>query len=380
MYKNRRNKRSNRRTKVTGELTIKNRRRPASNSSTLRRIERAVMNQGCRDRSRSTKKKTGPAVAVKKKNTSKLPKMHPNTALWCAAYSDPFRKMDVRMPAAPVMASQAVTITAQGSSVSNAAGFGFITVNPANFSSSDIHSVSTSNLTTGSTMGGGTTSNFMSNSPYISTDYTLDTVPRKQYRIAALGVRIKYTGTELNLSGTAYSIELEPKTNEATLDSFTITDVTNQNLWKEEAFGRKFFCVNRTIQLAQDKEYQGFDPTLGTGAFTYAANPTVPSTDTQFNIGICFQCTTSTTGEPFEWEVQGKFEIIGPRVPNTTVVPTDTNMVERAVGAIKHLRQQDVVTPDHTVDKKPQSKGGILGILSEVGSLVFDAAETFAFF
>jgi len=312
-----------------------------------------------------------------KKNNLMLP-VNRDTYEFIKAYMNPFCKGPISLPMPPLVSHQCVLSICNGTGVCNANGNGWIVVKPDRMFASDSGSGPV-NCTTASgapdDINPGTTGTayFQCNSPYVFDDYEYGETPNKMARIAALGIRIRYTGTTLNSAGNCYSIQLESRTNESDLSGFSVATIKNQPAWKEFTFrDNEWHYLARQIQDNSDYDYLVWDGT----SFCYAANPSIAGLDEEFNMG--WYMAGCTAGAPFEFEVFCHFEVVGPDLPTRSVIKSDSVAVEQTISQAKTLRHDTTTKADagphvNKEDGKASGEGGGWGSFLKS---TFDIAKT----
>lgn len=127
------------------------------------------------------------------------------------------------IPTWPATPSSRIVTKCRGVATVGTAGYGWVVVYPWSMAASDAAAVwYTGASYTGSTFAGSTTTGVTSTSP--NSPFTTSTIGDNSaiYRLVACGVRMRYTGSELNRGGRAIAI-CHPA--HSTLDSMAFSDV-----------------------------------------------------------------------------------------------------------------------------------------------------------
>jgi hypothetical protein len=356
----------NRKNRPKQELSIV-RRNPTFNalSAANQLFETQTMKHEKADTFRKMNKLKGAAVKEIKEGYSV------QFANWAKAYSDPWSVKSVSMPAMPLLLHQQVRTKQSGLFFTNANGNGTIMVVPAQCATNNSgNAVVASSMLSGDvfpTFGLGTNLAFSMQGPYDEAAYALGTETGLQFRIAALGLRIRYLGTVLNAAGTGYSIEVEPKNNTPTggIVGYGITDIKNNPTWKEfSVMNGEWHGITRQFLSMKDLDYQGFDS--AEGVFSYAelnnATASISSLDNTANLGIYI---AATPNQKFEFEVACHLEVVGQNLPQRTKAHYEQEKVLKLNDAYRNVRVQDNITPDNSMGKRPDESGGWLDILGQ---------------
>jgi len=135
-----------------------------------------------------------------------------------------------------------------------------------------------------------------------------------QCRCVAYGIRVKYTGTELNRGGSVYTLE-EP--DHADLSGVVVTDLRKYKATSTNKFGDDWVTVLYQPRFPADFGYHG-------DAFGQSVN-------NRF-LAISIQAAFPTA--TFEWEVFAHYEFIGRPVTGKTQTHTEPYMTEKILSAI----------------------------------------------
>jgi hypothetical protein len=298
------------------------------------------------------------------KNNLLLP-VDADTRDFLLAYFDPFRKGPISLPYPPMVSHQNILSIANGSSVTNADGIAWITIKPCLAMINDIHFGSVSGSTSGDTInfGASGSTDIYSSSPYGSTDFAYGDTDDYTGRVVAQGIRVRYTGTTLNAAGDCYTLQLQSRTNEASVNTFNVASIKAQPAWKEAEFVRnRWHTLARQIQDPSDFMYL----TYNSGNFCYANNPSIPSLDMANNMCIYIQATPSV---PFEYEIFTHFEICGPDLPTRRTIRSNHRAVEEAQNNASLLRFNNTTTADAGVGvgTKEGTGTGLGRVIKDIG-------------
>jgi hypothetical protein len=314
------------------------------------------------------------AQSILEKGYGKTLMLHPSVARFAHVYSNPFVEQSARLPAFPLVNSQLTRVYASGKGVLNSNGNGYIAITPGPLIFNDKTSIAyTSGPTApdGMSFGPATDiSDAATNSEFATSDFVLEASnSNKTFRPVAVGIRVRNIGTTLNSAGTCYCLQMNPKTPTDNLLGFVVSDFKTYPGFKEYSFrDSKWHSLTRHITASEDMQYQGWntDATL----VTYSNNDlsTSPASfDNAGNMGIYM---SANPNQPFEWEVVGHFEVIGPHLNRRSIARANSSGVEMVTNAFSAARHQDTVTPDHSVDTPPEQKGGWIDWIKKTAETV----------
>jgi len=256
--------------------------------------------------------------------------MHSNlshcAADYAASIGDPFTGPEKAcIPDFPALQTGKNRVWQRGvwttSSNALAAGFGYICMTPEWAAGNDLGFVYTNTAADASTIiNAGTAVSYTSNSPYVSTAYSLVGV---QYRVVSAGLRIRYTGPELYRGGRL--IGLHHPTH-STLEGSQYATLA---AYKESAQ----MSVERdrwTTLLYRPVEKQDID-------FHTSFNAVTAGNQAAYMAFICVAPDTSGANPvAFEWEAFVNFEFLGSAVTNKTPSHVDT-VGHGAVNAVTNM-------------------------------------------
>jgi len=135
-----------------------------------------------------------------------------------------------------------------------------------------------------------------------------------QCRCVAYGIRVRYTGTELNRGGSVYTLE-EP--DHASLSGVVVTDLRKYKATTASKFGDDWVTVLYQPRFPAD--------------FGYHGNALGQTVNDKF-LAISIQAAFASA--PFEWEVFAHYEFIGRPVTGKTTTHTEPYMTEKILSAI----------------------------------------------
>jgi hypothetical protein len=149
------------------------------------------------------------------------------------------------------------------------------------------------------------------NSPFRVSDFTSNGV---EGRLVSWGIRVRYTGTDLQKNGTMYALE-EP--NHRDLDLKTLPELLAYERVKITPVTRAWTVVN-------------YQP-VRAGEFDYSAHGTYLDSSPYLAIGI--QCQTANPGE-FAWEAFLNFEAVGSLARGKTSSHVDLTQTSNTLSAL----------------------------------------------
>jgi hypothetical protein len=231
-----------------------------------------------------------------------------------ALYANPFDNPVTGLPVFPSPPSQKLRIFAKGSFQSGTTGFGYVTVGPtlANDSVSLYYS---SSAYTGTTIAGSTGTGQLGigvagNCQYVNSSYTSASSANPdltlEQRLVCAGLRIRYTGTELNKSGTSI-VFVEPEhlsTNNFSIGSLQTYEGVNLSSVSRSWQWACMVPVHRT-----ELDYNNY-PQLP----LLSGNSTAST-----NFPICAIVSGTQPSTSFDYEYIAVYEIIGTTTAEKTV-------------------------------------------------------------
>ncbi len=234
---------------------------------------------------------------------------------------DPFRTpRDVQIPMPPSMPSTGVTTFNRGVFASGtSSGFGFVMTSPNAHVTSDSTSIWRS---TGAYAGFVLTNSVIpgielavSNSPYLTAEFDELSL---EWRLAAYGLRVRYTGTEMTRAG-RLTLLSEPA--RASVVSMTFDDLRAYDEAADYPVDRKWRSVVALPVRERDYHYSDQDPSSIDPHFVTAA--------------VSVPTGTSLT---FEYESFAHFELIGPKARGKQVRVADPVGGPAAIGTLQTMQ------------------------------------------
>lgn len=334
--------------------------------SSMRRLENQLSRKGTMLSKRRGKKglKGRNSVANQlsmgmSKGIGKTLSEEPSAAAFPRVYMNPFLKLDARMPIWPVRGTLCQYRQATAFGVCNANGVGYVSMYPINMICNDLTMSFVSQITSGDGVNSAPGTPVSCGGAYSAASFTGDDA--FSVRIVAFGVRVRYTGTELNKGGFMTMFQFTPR---QSCDTLTSTIIQSTQIdWKQYKFDNSWHQYNRALTESDDSLYLKRDPD------TFPATPWIyddfdANAPENFDY-MCVCINGAAAGSPFEVQYAGHFEIVGP-VNNTTGIRTgtlNTAKFEKSINLQSNLRSKDSTTPDHT------GEGGIGKFLSGVGDI-----------
>lgn len=272
----------------------------------------------------------------------------PSTAAFARVYTDPFLKMDARLPLFPVRASLCQYRYAEFNMLANSSGNAWAAFQPMNLVTNNQPAVVYTNgpgasntilstaTNTATVVGGG---------PYTGADFNPGSLA---VRLVAFGYKINYTGTELNAGGTVTLFQKNPRTTVNGMDQSSICSQYTE--WKQYPIIRgKVYQYNRLFTDSDDAWYSNFaveqaSPQL----WTYTSNPNASNEESSQY--MCIYVSNPTAGATYRVQVAAHYEIVG-RINNTigtSITHVDTVGHTQVVNLVAAKRSIDTTTPDHT--------------------------------
>lgn len=201
------------------------------------------------------------------------------------------------MPADGGIKSLKSKVWAKGSGSTGSTGIGFVQCNPGLLGLSDQGALyytqsAFAGTALSQTVAAGSVANAMTNALFSSANLSATTL---QYRTVACGMRLRYTGTELNRAGTVYSI-IEP--DHRPLGTANLVTLQSYDQCSNEPFSREWHEVVYTGPIYPDE-------------ITYAPSTTYAENQIN-NIMALFITCPAATALTFDWEVFGHYEYVGP--------------------------------------------------------------------
>lgn len=232
-------------------------------------------------------------------------------------------------PHDPVLDSGKQHVWAKGSGAIGAAGFGFVVVRPSMVSDLTVGTHSTANFAgTGMANSGTGTQGILLNSPFSEFDFENDPGAGAiglQGRVVSMGIRVRYTGTELGRSGIYVPIEHPNHSNIVDYDIADANMLASTRSLPNNA-DRDWRVCNWAPVSADELSYlrypcYGFD------------NEGTPDKN-QYPMAILL---TGTPTETFEYQIFVNFEVVGNVVTNSTPSYGDQELAGDVLDAVRSL-------------------------------------------
>lgn len=268
---------------------------------------------------------------------------------YALSLADPFSTPPACLPLPPSLPSQKTKVFSRGSGAIGTAGFGFVTAssNLGNDSTLDNNPVfSSQSGWTGTSIALGSVIGVASrgtNSPFTNAELTSGNLG---VRTVSMGLRLRYTGTELNRSGLKVAIE-EP--NHQTMIGKELSDMQAFDKGVSLPVDRSW--ITTSFQPVREDEYRFHSLAWGTGAV--AAH--------FLGIGI-----TGVMGETFEYEFVHNFEANGEIARSKTPSMTDRSATEHVINAFSYFSSADLSKVAQTSRTAAQVVSTVLNAYSSV--------------
>jgi hypothetical protein len=237
----------------------------------------------------------------------------PCTVNYAKALADPWNPQttqDVCLPDTNAVSSFKFHTRSRGTMTVNSSGFGYVAVSPVALANSALQSVSFSNLGTGAsvstvpvTTNTAWNTSINSNSPFGNTNTSLLPLMRP----VVVGVRIRYSGTELNRGGSIAFYKSKSLNNSESASGQSFATILLANTCNVASVDRKWHGVTWTPYDDMDANYVN----VGTG-YDIIGNG--------YNKELCL-LVQSQAGNTFDFDISGFFEAI----PYTNVTSDTTS-------------------------------------------------------
>lgn len=289
-------------------------------------------------------------------------RMYPSTLKFGQVYGDPFTKEEAKLPVLPILPTKMLRTVSSGNGTISSAGYFMITVRPVTSAINDFPSVFFSNQAASPPFISTTNANIgtaNAKSPYKLADFTYGAEAALSLRIVSMGIRVKYTGTELNAAGTCYMAQTLPK---VSMDNYTPDDIQKMQGYKEYPFRNgKWHPLIRHITQENDKDFLQFDATK---VLWVTCENDIPTLENTNYLGMICQ---ATPGQSVSWEVVTHFEVSGANLEQREIGHVDNEGTERIINGFAKKRDKDNSTPDHTM--------GDSGFTKLIGTIVSGAEK-----
>ncbi len=273
------------------------------------------------------------------------------TQRYIKAIHAPWSAIRACVPLPPCFPSQKLQCWYKGTMSTGTQGIGFVFVDPVQgvTNDKDFGTYTGSNfagtgldqnpLTTGVTA-------FQSNSPFVDSNFTAD---ETYYRIVAVGIRVRYVGSELNRGGSVVSL-VEP--DHASLNGFGIGSLLSYAGVHTQPTGRRWHeCVWFPIDA------------------TEIAYRNSPSAEGTMCMAVMVKAASAGTAVSYEFEVYGKYEIHGIKARGQDIMRGDT------IGGSATIEHFAGHAPTGRIDSTAES---IRHSLDAVDGIVKDASGVYS--
>lgn len=226
------------------------------------------------------------------------------------ALTVPFSTAKACIPDTICMPSMKTKTTARGTFATNAAGFGFIAINPWSMVHSDV--TTTANGTASPVVASNSSyaNTFVpqrfdstvtdvaytaSNSIFSRTQLTNTGADRKQFRLVGCGLRVRYIGTELNRAGRL--VMFRSRNNTPPPGTYNLDNTLRDNYFHTSAVDRQWKEITYFPSRTEDISYGYYD------------DPSTATTVEDYRIMACL--VNGLASSNMEFEVDALFEIVG---------------------------------------------------------------------
>ncbi len=220
--------------------------------------------------------------------------------MYAMSLANPFTGPVATVPDYPNIPSRRLRVFAKGTaSASSTTGFGFVVLDPYRASTNDLTSVftsSTASTVTAVDVADANTVKVTTNSDYASTDYGTGTLASG--RVVSAGIRVRYSGTQLNRGGLL--IGFQHPTHQ-TINTLNQADIEAYDCAKRFIPGNGEFTVLFSPVLSEEMQ---FTNTFGGGNLS-VIRPVM---------GFVWQAPTAAAGATYSWEVYVNIEVNGQEI------------------------------------------------------------------
>jgi hypothetical protein len=222
--------------------------------------------------------------------------LSPVSLRWALAREKPWSQPPAGIPAYPCPASMKTVSFARGNlSTSSNTGVGFIQVAHDYIAGNDSSGITYSTAdflgVTSAVTGTGVSSASL-NTPFANADFGVDPHTDAKWRVAALGLRVRYKGKALDAGGSCYGMESSDHSN---LNGSSTTEMLSHRQtarWSVESCGRQWRSVVFHHLDHDELEYSG-------------------STASATNVLLIMIEAPDSAAYTWEWEVYAHLEFIG---------------------------------------------------------------------
>lgn len=274
-------------------------------------------------------------------------RMYPETINFAEVYTDPFSIKEARLPFLPIYSTKTVRSIVRANGAIGTNGFGFVTCVPmwgvVNNNDSVFWSQATYTGISIAAAGVGVSSAPASKISYTKASFDSTDVNSLAARCVAYGIRVKYTGTELNSAGEWFAAQTNPK---VSMIGFTSDSLRKVQGHKTSTFAdRSWHVYNRMITSRLDAEFLN----LNSGIWEAT---TLPGSNAGENNGYIAIIVQGTPGGTFDIEVAGHYEVIGPNLDTEKIGRVDEFNAQNLISTGMKLRHKDNTSLDHTSSLK----------------------------
>lgn len=294
------------------------------------------------------------------RSAPQMGRLAPQTQNWLRSVEDPFDSSIITpyIPSYPARRTLKTRVFAKGTlATSSTTGIGYLTaaLQAAHGSDNSVGVYTTAAnviVATGSvptTAAGTGIVTFSSNSPFTQSNFGTDL----QYRLVSLGIRIKYTGSELNRGGSIVAFEhpLHQPINGYTLAQMLAFDQAVKLSVKDDSWMevKYHFLDNNDFQF----DYQA------------VSNPV---------LALAITAPSATTSIPFDWEMVANYEIVGTKARGASPTFSDIVGLEMVLNAMQlESNSASVVSVENDSLYHELRSRGVMERILEYGSATVSA-------
>lgn len=265
-----------------------------------------------------TRKKQQPSAGVARVAVDKCVQDYAESLL------HPWSKGSPCIPLPPALPSLKQKFFIKGNlGTSSTTGFGYILASPYG-AINDFGSTERPVFTSDANYGAYTASNdsvitgvngWNTNSPYPGTSFGHDP-DQMEGRVVSMGIRIRYTGTELNRGGVAYILETP---DHQSMVGYDVTKVRSFDQCRAIPIGRQWITVTHQPVLAGEYAYK----------YTVGSNV--------HYLGILLSAANPLVSAPFEFEYYINVELIGAPARGKTLSAVEPDATHKIIGKIASM-------------------------------------------
>lgn len=283
-------------------------------------------------------------------------KMYPSVVNFASVYADPFTTLSARIPMLPLLPSKLIRVSAAGNGVISNASTGWVYGSPEDFCTNTSSSCYYNTNTSGPNFGSGSAIPIQSNSPYSYASFTYNVQNALSMRCVAFGIRVRYQGTVFNASGDWYACQTVPRIDLNGISTASIQNIPGNKTGQFRGPNWNTYCR----QLNSNSDFNYLSNIVGTGWVDATTGTQVYAADINY-IGIIF---SGTIAQPYEWEIVGHYELVGPNLDYTGLGNPHTDDTEKVVKSFSNLRHKDRTTRDH-VSNVPNKTQNLVKVLKD---------------